>query len=560
MRGLKVRIFHVTVATYLTFAVLTGIRIPVRNINDNIHYANIDYPVNEIMKIKLTKYKDIADSVKTTKELKINYNQIDKETLNKIEYSTLKYEEFPTDEKIEFKIPKEYSKVKGVTCFRGNNYRNTASYGTADIKEKRLEIVWDIGIGSIDRWTGVGWNGQPAIIQWPKEHVNRMNIKSSKKNNRNLKEVIYGALDGKVYFIDLEDGTYTRNPIQIPGPIKGSVTVDTRGIPLLYVGQGINKVNGRWVKTGYRIFNLIDQTKLFFINGIDTFAYRGWPAFDSTALIDKDTDTLLICGENGLFYRVKLNTQYDENILSIEPEIMKYRYRIAGNRYQGIENSVAVYKNLAFFADNGGWLQCLDINTFEPIWIRKVTDDTDSTIVLEEEQDIVALYTACEVDKQGSIGYSYVRKIDALSGKLIWEKKYKCHSIIGNHPNNGGVLATPVVGKGNIKDIIVFNIARYGGLNNGVLVALNKDSGEEVWRINLKNYSWSSPVAIYTDKGEGYIVFCDSAGYMYLINGKEGEILHKIDLGANVEGSPAVFENMIVVGTRGQKIYGIRIN
>ncbi|WP_208985085.1 hypothetical protein [Maledivibacter halophilus] len=46
---------------------------------------------------------------------------------------------------------------------------------------------------------------------------------------------------------------------------------------------------------------------------------------------------------------------------------------------------------------------------------------------------------------------------------------------------------------------------------------------------------------------------------MYLIEGSSGEILDKISLGSNVEGSPAVYENMIVVGTRGQRIYGIKI-
>jgi len=46
---------------------------------------------------------------------------------------------------------------------------------------------------------------------------------------------------------------------------------------------------------------------------------------------------------------------------------------------------------------------------------------------------------------------------------------------------------------------------------------------------------------------------------MNLIEGKSGKILDKIPLGGNIEGSPAVYDNMIVVGTRGQQIYGIRI-
>lgn len=46
---------------------------------------------------------------------------------------------------------------------------------------------------------------------------------------------------------------------------------------------------------------------------------------------------------------------------------------------------------------------------------------------------------------------------------------------------------------------------------------------------------------------------------MYLIEGKTGKILDKIPLGGNVEGSPAVYDDMIVVGTRGQQIFGIKV-
>ena len=64
---------------------------------------------------------------------------------------------------------------------------------------------------------------------------------------------------------------------------------------------------------------------------------------------------------------------------------------------------------------------------------------------------------------------------------------------------------------------------------------------------------------IYTKDGKSYILQSDSAGYMYLIEGISGRILDKIPLEANIEGSPAVYDNMLVVGTRGQKIWGIKI-
>jgi outer membrane protein assembly factor BamB len=530
-------------------------------LTDTEHFYN-----SQPIEINVSIPDDIAPLESIPKEAIIDLEKIDKILLDKLKYEVLSGKEVTThfirNDKIIMNNAEDYSEVKGVTCFRGNHYRDSATYGYAEIKERKLEIKWQIPTGGIDSWTGVGWNGQPSIVEWSKELRSSMNICEEKKNKENLREVIYAALDGKVYFLDVEDGSPTREKIHIPGPVKGSLTVDPRGVPLLYVGQGINTVKGNRVEMGYRIYSLLDQQKLFFINGSDPFAYRSWSAFDSTALIDEKTDTMLLAGENGIFYTAKLNTNYDktENTIKVDPEVTKYRYRISGNSYQGIENSVAVYKNLAYFADNGGWLLCVDLNALKPVWIKNVTDDTDSTVVIEEEkEEEVALYTACEVDKQGTKGMSYIRKIDGLSGQLIWEKSYQCDSKLGDKPNNGGALATPVVGKNTLNHMVIFNLARYGGFNRGLLVALDKSTGEEVWRVEIPNYSWSSPVDVYTEEGEGYLILCDSGGKMYLIDGLTGQILDTIMLGANVEGSPAVFDNMVVVGTRGQKIFGVRI-
>lgn len=459
---------------------------------------------------------------------------------------------------VSFPNPDSYNSIEGVTTFRGNNFRNSPSFGTVEVLESKLEKVWSIKIGYIDEWTGVGWNGQPAVVKWDDKVRSKMNLFKDKKNKSNLKEVIYGTLDGKIYFLDLDDGIKTRNPINIGLPIKGSVSVDPRGLPLLYSGQGIEKngsVNG---KIGFRIFSLIDQKLLLFVNGIDKNSYRRWGAFDSTPLVDTKNDILYECGENGILYSIKLNSSFDPDmgVISIAPDTVKYRYNSRSINKLGTENSIAIYKNLSYFADNGGYLHCVDLNTMTPVWVRNVTDDTDSTIAIEDlGGSNVALYTACEVDKQKNGGYSYVRKLNALNGDLIWENKYQC----AYSETNGGALASPVLGKNDISNLVIFNIAKTDNSRGGKLIAFDKETGKESWVINLKNYCWSSPVDIYTKGGKSYIIQCDSGGYMYLIEGKTGEILDKLALGGNVEGSPAVFDDMIVVGTRGQKVLGIKV-
>lgn len=42
-------------------------------------------------------------------------------------------------------------------------------------------------------------------------------------------------------------------------------------------------------------------------------------------------------------------------------------------------------------------------------------------------------------------------------------------------------------------------------------------------------------------------------------DGLTGTLLDEMNLGSNVEASPAVFDNHIVIGTRGGLIYGIKL-
>jgi outer membrane protein assembly factor BamB len=116
-----------------------------------------------------------------------------------------------------------------------------------------------------------------------------------------------------------------------------------------------------------------------------------------------------------------------------------------------------------------------------------------------------------------------------------------------------------VIGKNDISDLVIFNIAKTGDAKSGKMVALDKRTGNEVWVKNLENYSWSSPVDFLSDDGKTYMIFCDFAGDMHLIDPKNGEILDTISVGLNVEASPAIYNDMIVVGTYAKKIYGVRI-
>ncbi|HZJ83575.1 MAG TPA: pyrrolo-quinoline quinone, partial [Clostridia bacterium] len=397
-----------------------------------------------------------------------------------------------------------YARIEGILTFRGGITRDSPSYGTSNIDEKQLERMWEFTTSTSSWGGGAGWTGQPSIVKWSPNIKQIMNLDDKYKADEDFIEAIYASLDGSIYFFDLISGEKSRPPIKVGNPIKGSLSIDPRGWPLLYVGEGIPEKGS----IGYNIYSLIDGDKLYTINGKDPYAQRGWGAFDSSGIIHEETDTLIVPGENGILYIASLNTQFDieEETISIDPELTRYRYKVKGQSRLGIESSVAIHRNLLFFADNTGWIQCVDLTTLTPVWLLDGYDDTDASLTLEVEDGIPYIYSANEVDHQPIGGSSYIKKINGLTGEIIWESPYKCFSTKGDKPIDGGAFATNVIGKRNIDHLVIFTLARYGKFNGGLMVALNKETGNEVWIREMENYAWSSPVDFYDKEGNAYII------------------------------------------------------
>ena len=465
---------------------------------------------------------------------------------------------FQRADPITFGKGSEYTKMEGIITFRGDNYRSGATYGTAKVTEKKLNQSWSRNIGTLNGWPGSGWTGQSLIVRWDQETKNEMNLYPEKKEKDGLVEVIYATLDGYVYFYDLDDGSYTRDPIYLGMNFKGAGALDPRGYPLFYVGSGdvYNKVPRMY------IVSLIDGSILEEISGFDSFANRGWYAFDSSPLVDAETDTLIWPGENGILYTIKLNTDYNKSAgtISVHPEqVAKTRYSTQTNRSLGYECSCIIVENYLYIGDNGGYFYCVDLNTMKLVWALDTKDDTNATPVFEWGDDGVGyIYTATSMEYNN--GTSYIYKLNANTGEIVWQKAYD--GIIYDKGVSGGVLGSPVLGKPgtDLEGLIVYTIAKAPSAWTGTVVALNTQTGEVVWEEKIQNYAWSSPVAVYTDSGDGYIVLFDSAGTGRFFEGKTGKVLSTVSVGSNVEASPTVFENKLVIGTRGQKVFGFTIS
>ena len=475
-------------------------------------------------------------------------------------------ESYTREEPICFELDKEYFALPGIATFRGNNYRDNASYGTAVVENETMGVAWSHSIGSLNKWGGCAWTGQPLVVQWDAETKAIMTtMYDSKKNKDDLVEVIYATLDGYIHFYDLEDGSRTRDAINMGMNFKGAGALDPRGYPLLYVGSGLY-LNG----AGPRMFvvNLITGKIIYEYGDQDSFAIRDWTAFDSSPLVDAETDTLIWPGESGVLYTIKLNTKYDKEAGTIEvspdaPVKTRYTstYSEEENRYLGYEASASIVDHYLYTSENGGLFHCIDLNTMELVWAQDTKDDSNSSPVFEwDENGNGYIYTAPSLHwtAEGHEGSISIYKLDAENGDILWQYEQEC---VRYDDIAGGVQCTPLIGKAGtkIEGLIIYSIGRTPSAYRGVLVALDRETGEKIWEISSGNYAWSSPVALYTDDGRVYIFLANASGVARLIDGATGEVLDTLDFGQTVEASPVVFGNMLVIGSR-EAVYGIKIS
>ena len=485
-------------------------------------------------------------------------------------------------EPIDFLEGDTYTELEGVITFRGDNFRDSAAYGTVTWTGQAAE-PWTFSVGSMAKksgsgsWTGCGWTGQPLIVKWPEETKRIMNLYDSAKNDPELVEVIYATMDGHIYFLDLYTGEKTRDPINVGYPFKGAGALDPRGYPLMYVGSGDDSTAG---DSRAFIINLIDGTILYEFGVEDGFALRDLSYFDSSALVDAETDTLIYPGESGILYTIKLNTQYDPNAgtISINPQTVKWRYKgarslstdtVDGSQgwWLGIEDSAIIWREHAIFTDNGGHMICLNLNTMKAVWVQDTLDDTNCTPVLSLEgpDNHPYVYTSTSFHpnwraSENSTAPIPIWKIDAVTGQIVAQNDtYHCQTIATPNQVSGGVQGTLAIGEKDLEGLIFVPVAMTEG-TRGKLVALNTSDMSVKWECDFAGYPWSSPVAVYDDSGKGYLVQCNKTGYIHLIDGQTGEIISEMSLGSNVEASPAVYNNMVVVGTRGGLIYGMDLN
>ena len=473
----------------------------------------------------------------------------------------------------------------GVLTFRGDNFRRNAAIGTLRAEPLEMKVLWQAEAGSArgvnQTYYGYGWPGQPAIARWSTQVRKASNLYESKQEKDALKEVIIAGLDGNIRFLDLEDGSLTRNSIKLGYPMRGTPSLHTWGAPFMSVGQFARKMKVKTGKIGLRQYNLYSQKEQRLIDGLDGKYHRpvnDTGSFETSALVDRISDTLIVAGSNGMLYLEALNSNFDykAGVMSISPSITVMTSQARGQKNKAltaVESSLAAYDRYVYYADMGGVLRCIDTNTLTPVWAVETGDSVMAAVALDlTENRELDLYTANMLNnRRKGDGEIQIRKYDALSGKEIWTtdvgvtkgKKDKA---------DVGAKASPVIGQNKLSGLVYFTVTgisdegreqlRLPGEEKAALIALDKQTGNAVWAFGLESRSESSPIAVYDREGNGWIVQCEQNGTVHLLDGLTGREKSSLNLEAEIEASPAAYGNVVVIGTTGKGtsfVYGIEL-
>lgn len=464
----------------------------------------------------------------------------------------------------------------GLLTFRGSYLRDMTGRELSDVKAGRFSrSMWTYRTGKVlksngtDYWSGNGWTGQPLLMRWPKDVRETMNMYDSAKEAEDLVEIIYPGMDGCIHFLDLATGEETRPVIYVGMTFKGTASIYPDGTPLLVCGSGDAQTGqfGENVSQRFYIYSLIDGTLLYEGGYNDDRAPRIWHAYDSSAVIDPVSDTLIQPGENGVIYTLHLNTEYDRESgrLSIAPdEDVRYTFTRDGKYSEGgylwgSECSAAVYGGYLYIGDNAGTMYCLDINSMRMVWVQEFNEDINSSPILEREDGRTYLYVATTLKynyNAHSMGEAAIYKLNAINGEVIWKRPYEVQTVKGYA---GGVLSTGALGEKSVSDYIFYSISKTPGLEEGYLVAIDKHTGDEVWRVDLDMYSWSSTVITYSEAGGAYLIQGCQNGELLLVDATDGQVFDRLELGSAIEATPAIYGSRLVLATRNERIIGLTL-
>jgi hypothetical protein len=445
-------------------------------------------------------------------------------------------------------VGRPWGTVDGLTTFRGNPTRTY--YGTGPISDSP-SVQWsypgsgmcsestNFGVTSV--WCGIGWTGQPIVWERPDGKT----------------EVIVGAFDQAIHFIDAETGEALRPRFMTGGHVKGSETLDPDGYPLLYSGSRDQEL---------RIIALDreEPTELWSLHArsVDGTWHVDWDA--APLIID---DIMYQGGENSWFFAYELKRGYDsEGRVTVDPQRLlampgyDSEFLALTGPNVSIESSTAAFEDRVYFSNSGGRVVGLDVSDIRNGNAPIVFDywaggDADGTIVIDEEG---MLYVSVNVKPwQVGEGHRTQANIDRTRevGQLLKLDPYTDGDprvwgidLTGDASGDSGTWATPALHDGIL----------YTNTHLGSLIAVDSSNGEIIWRDGTVGWhSWSSP-AVVDDTLVVATCEGDVRGYS-LANPRAPERTWSVSIGEScLEATPAIWKGTIYIGSRDGYLRAIR--
>jgi len=425
--------------------------------------------------------------------------------------------------------------VEGLLTFRGNPTRSY--YGEGPVPARPRE-QWTYPGGAMcsestdgegtRTWCGTGWTGEPAVFD---------------RDGRTW--VVFGGYDRAVHFVDAATGQDIIPPFPTGDLIKGSVSIDPEGYPLVYFGSRDNYLR-------VVAFDRPQPTELWSLSA-DAVSPTMWnDDWDGSPLVLGDW--LLEGGENSQFHIVRLHRGYGaDGLAQVAPQLVyntpgwdDQLLAELGDSDVSIENSVAVSGNVVYFANSGGLVQGWDLTGFkggrqpQRVFRFWTGDDTDASVVVDERG---FLYVGSEWERHNARAaeVGQIMKLDPRrpNDPLVW-------SIADQGADVAGVWGTAAL----YRDLVIVPT------NGGSVKGIDRRTGQVRWELQLPGPTWQSPVVV-----DDVLIYGDCNGVLHAYDVRDTHRppreLWTITLGGCIESTPAVWHGQIFVGTRAGLFHAI---
>lgn len=209
--------------------------------------------------------------------------------------------------------------------------------------------------------------------------------------------------------------------------------------------------------------------------------------------------------------------------LNLSDGSLVYKIQLGGS----MEGSGTAVDGRIYIGTERGQLYCLNQADGKIIWQAPIGNGADSDSTPAVHGDFV--YTAAED--------GYVRCYRKDNGQEVW--KWKSDPGGSESGGRGGFWASPIVWDNHI----------YLGSDNGNFYSLTMD-GQMVWKTRMHMAVWgTSPIV------DGKIIVGDKAGWVNILDPKDGRILSEIKIGDSVNATPAVLNGRIYIGAFMGQLY-----